>query len=168
MRRNINGPGWVLLTAIVALAFSPALAGKPPIEESFTFNLLLPNSAEDSSGNNMTVTGAGFFGTTGDVHGGGSFTETDSAGNIVASGHWQITGFTNFESFGGPNPGFQGGILDIESLFVGNDGTERARSMTITCLVNRETGFPELVEGVNIDGFDDSTGGFTLFHLNTR
>ncbi len=33
-------------TAIVALAFNPALAGKPPNEKSYTFNLIEPNREE--------------------------------------------------------------------------------------------------------------------------
>ncbi len=156
----------IWLTALLTVAaLSPlsATAGGT----SFSFQLIGPNTATASSGqfsgDTIRMTGAGSFDTAaGTVDAEGSFKITQADGTVVEYGTWQATAFTSFTSFGGPHPGFQGGVLTITITLTPTKGAPlTGQSMTVTCLVNAPPGFEE---GTTIGDFTTKTGGATLFH----
>ena len=150
------------LVAVSLLAFVPAATASP----GYSFNLFVPNTAENpTTGDVIRVTGAGVFDpVAGTVSGKGSFTHRDSTGRLVARGVWVATGFTAFESFGGPSNGQQGGVLTITATLFATNGTVVPDvTIEITCLVNTPGGFEE---GTTVGDFSMKTGGFTLFHLS--
>jgi len=163
MKRNI-----ILLAAFLALSNLSFLTVVPPATAQgavYSFNLDPPNTAADESGNVIRVTGAGVFDTGGAVRATGSFTIFNSAGAVTGRGTWRATDFVSFDSFGGPSPGFQGGVLEITvTLFPQGGSPITDVPMSITCLVNAPPGFTE-DEGTTVWDFMEKTGGTTLFHL---
>lgn len=141
------------------------------VTTSFSFELTGPNLASDpSSGDTIRMTGAGSFNTAaGTVLAEGSYKILQPDGTVVQSGTWEATGFTSFTSFGGPHPGFQGGVLSITVTLMPVRGTPlTGQAMTVTCAVNAPTGFEE---GITIGDFTMKSGsghpgasGTTLFH----
>lgn len=102
-------------------------------------------------------------GACGSVVGGGSFTHTTSTGALVAKGIWEATSCTSFASFGGPNPGSQGGMLEIVvTLFPNGGPAVTGVPMSVTCLINAP---PGLEEGTTVGSFTEKTGGITVFHI---
>ena len=152
------------LVLLVAALFLPVATAQGAV---YSFNLDPPNTAENESGNVIRVTGAGVFDTvSGAVRATGSFTIFDLAGAVTSRGTWRATDFDSFLSFGGPSPGFQGGVLDITvTLFPKGGGPITDVPMGITCLVNAPPGFTE-DEGTTVGDFTEKTGGTTLFHLH--
>ena len=142
----------------------------PPIAASattYSFNLIGPNTAEATSGDTIRVTGSGTFNTggAGSVVASGSFTHFLANGSVFARGTWQATGFDDFTAFGGPNPGTQGGVLEITiTLFPKGGAAVTGVPMSVTCLVNKPASFTE-DEGTTVAEFTEKTGGDTLFHL---
>jgi len=134
---------------------------------SFSFNLLGPNTADNASGETIRTTGSGSFDdAAGTIVASGSFTHTTAAGSVVAKGTWEATAFTSFEGFGGPNPGFQGGVLEfVATLFPSGGSPVTGVPMSVTCLVNKPAGFAE-DEGTTVGAFAEKTGGATLFHVD--
>ncbi len=133
---------------------------------TYGFNLTGPNFAEAGNGDIIRVTGSGTFNPSmGTASGSGSFTHRTSSGALVAKGTWVATGFTDFDSYGGPSNGFQGGSVEIVvTLFPSGGGSVSGVPMTVTCHVGTvPPGAPE--EGTMIDGFTESIGGFTLMHI---
>ena len=142
---------------------------------SWTFTLTGPNVALATAtiggtpvvaGDTLRVTGAGTFDTTGSASGGGSFTHMTASGSLVAKGTWTATGFVSFTSFGGPSPGFQGGILLLTvSITDANSGTTfSGLTMRIVCHVGTVPGGTPS-EGTTILGlFPSAVSGLTLFH----
>ena len=165
MKRVVVFLGAILL---VATLLPSRLA--PPIAASgttFSFNLIGPNTAVNSSvGETIGVTGAGTFDPgAGTVEASGAFIVFNSAGAEVTLGNWKATAFNGFNAFGGPNPGTQGGVLEITATFFPNNGGAlKGVPMSVTCLVNAPSGFTE-DEGTTIADFTEKTGGTTLFHL---
>ena len=81
---------------------------------SFSFNLVGPNTAMASSGDIIRTTGSGSFDAAASaIVASGSFTHITASGSVFARGTWVATAFNGFESFGGPNPGTQGGVLEF-------------------------------------------------------
>ncbi len=134
---------------------------------SFSFNLLGPNTAVASSGDTIHTTGVGRFDVAaGTIVASGLFVETTADGSLLAEGTWVATLFTSFDSFGGPKPGFQGGVLKFHAtLFPVGGSPLTGVLVTVTCLVNKPTGFTG-TEGTTVGGFTTSTGGSTLFHVD--
>jgi hypothetical protein len=133
---------------------------------SYGFTLNPPNIAEDpDTGDVIRVTGAGTFDTGGAVNGGGVFTHRDSDGDFVARGTWRATGFVDFDSFGGPSNGIQGGVLAMTAtLFPVGGAPVTGVPITIICLVGIvPPGTGE--EGTTVGEFTEVLGGFTVFHL---
>ena len=131
--------------------------------DTFSFNLDPPNTAENSTGETIRVTGAGIFDTDDeDVLASGSFKVFDASGALAARGTWTATAFGNFDSFGGPSPGFQGGVLSITVTLLPHGGVPvTGVSMSVTCLINAP---PGLEEGTTVGDFTEKTGGNTLFN----
>jgi hypothetical protein len=164
MRRSLVLAGLLASIAIPVGLAHPAVA----LSTSYTFNLVRPNTAMAESGpfagDTIRVTGSGAFDTGGaTVTGAGSFTHVKADGSVFARGTWEATGFTSFEAFGGPNPGLQGGVLDIViTLFPKGEPPVTDVPMSVTCLINAP---PGLEEGTTVGDFTEKTGGQTLFHL---
>jgi hypothetical protein len=163
MKKNLIVLGLLLtLASMVALAPAAFAAATPN-----SFNLIKPNTSTAPSGDTIRVTGSGTFDTTAkSIVASGSFTHTDSTGAIVARGTWMATGFTSFKSFGGPNPGTQGGVLWFTAtLFPDGGAPHLGILMSITCLVGLGPGHG-FEEGTTVGVFTDVTGGTTLFHID--
>lgn len=81
----------------------------------------------------------------------------------------RATDFVGFISFRGPNPGLQGGILDIIVTFFPAGGAPvTGAAMRIVCQINAPPGAPE--EGTTAimagaESFTEPTGGTTLLNL---
>ena len=152
------------LVALLALLFAtPATQASSP---TYSFNLTGPNTAMDGSGNTIRVTGSGNFDPAAAtvVASGGSFTQFDASGSLVARGTWSATQFVSFVSFGGPHPGILGGVLQLTVTLSPKGGPPQTDvSMSITCAVFAP---PGTEEGTTVGNFTEKTGGFTLFHLN--
>ncbi len=72
----------------------------------------------------IRLVGAGTFDpSTGFVSGGGAFTHYNADGSVFARGHWTVVSFVSFDSYGGPNPGTQGGLLRIIVNLVAPEAT---------------------------------------------
>ena len=160
--------GLALLAALCALslvAFAPAASAST----AYSFNLHVPNTAVNpDNGDIIRVTGSGTFDTSADaVVASGSFTHTHSNGALVARGVWVATGFSSFDAFGGPSPGFQGGVLEITATLLPAGGAPvTGVPITVNCLINAPGGFTG-DEGTAVGAFTERTGGATFFHLNS-
>ncbi len=168
MKIKLTVLGILLALASMAALAPAAIAAATPN----SFNLISPNTATAPSGtpfagDTIRVTGSGTFDTsTGAIVASGSFTHTHPTGTIVARGTWVATGFTSFKSFGGPNPGTQGGQLWLTATLFPNGGSPHTGiPMSITCLVGLGPGHG-FEEGTTVDGFTNKTGGLTLFHID--
>jgi hypothetical protein len=156
----------LLATVLSTLALASPTGNADP---TYSFTLDGPQAAGDpNTGNTILVTGSGSFDTadSGTVIGSGSFTILNSSGAAVSRGTWKATSFVSFDSFGGFNPGTQGGVLNITvtlSPNVGAPGT--GVSMTVTCRVKAPPNFTG-AEGITIGSFTHTIAGHTLFHLN--
>ena len=159
----------ILALATAMLGSANAAAATP-----YSFNLVSPNlsKAENTilgtpivAGDVLRLTGSGGFdGTNAVVTGGGSFTHYRPDGSVVARGTWIVTGFQSFKSYGGPNPGVQGGLLLVTVTLIGPEATFAGLTLQVSCLINAPAGAPE--EGTTLPGlFQEPTGGTTLFHL---
>lgn len=162
-------------TAIVGLGLGVwmlvAVAPVAAVGTSYSGSLAPPNTASDAvSGDVIQLNGAGTFDTSGSISWKGTFKHFDSAGNVVARGRYQATEFVTFDAFGGPSPGFQGGVLEFEATFfpAGQDPVENV-TVIVTCDVFAPT---PTTEGITVSfpggpDFSQSTGGFNLFHLSS-
>lgn len=160
MRAKILFVGTLVTALLLTLAPPTAASGS-----RYAFNLFVPNTAENpSTEDTIRVTGAGTFDTGGSVAASGSFTHFLHDGGVFARGTWKATGFTSFVSFGGGNPGQQGGVLTITvTLFPIGGAPVTGVPMTITCELGTLPGPVE--EGTTVGNFTEKTGGFTVFHL---
>jgi len=153
------------LCALSLMAFAPAASAST----AYSFNLHEPNTAVNpGNGDIIRVTGGGTFDTTADtVVASGSFTHTHPDGALVARGVWVATGFGSFDAFGGPSPGFQGGVLEITAtLFPAGGAPVTGVPIKVTCLINAPDGFNG-DEGTTVGAFTEQTGGMTFFHLSS-
>lgn len=156
--------GLILMGLLQFLAVAPMNASAQTT--SWSFNLLGPNTAIAPNGLTLKVTGSGSFDTvTAIITGGGSFWVISPSGTVVDRGTYVLTTFVSFKSYGGPNPGHQGGLL---MLLV--TATSSVTGMvfagipsTVSCRINAPSVAPE--EGITSLPFSESTGGLTLFHM---
>ena len=159
MKRVVIFLGAMLLAAVLL----PVAASGT----TYSFSLGPPNTAENPLGRTIRVTGSGSFDTdASSVVASGSFTTFFANGSRIHSGTWQATAFSSFRAFGGPNPGIQGGVLEITvTLFPDGGAPITGLPMIVTCVVNAPSGFTEEDEGTTVADFTEKTGGRTLFHL---
>lgn len=161
----------VLAATVIALVVLGVAPTATATASSFTFNFIVPNTAESAStGDVIRVNGALTFDTEAETAvGGGSFAHFDSSGATLARGHWEATGFTSFVSFGGPSNGFQGGILVITATLFPSGGTAvTGVTFTMVCAVNGPPGTEDTltVDFPSGQDFLVPTGGFNLIHLH--
>lgn len=162
MRRYSVFPGLMAGTIVVLLALGGTAAAADVI---YGFNLVGPQTTASGSGATITMTGSGSFDTTArTVVAGGSFAERDANGSVTTHGSWAATGFTSFDSFGGPNSGHEGGQLLITvTLFPQGGPPQTGQLMNITCEIDA----PVITfEGVTVGNFVTPLFGHTLFHRN--
>jgi hypothetical protein len=173
MRRTFGLALAVITAAFVVSGISTAASATSP-STAFTFNLVGPNTAVGTSapfvGDPITIRGAGAFDTAaGTITASGAFTHVSVAGvvipaGVVTPGVWKATRFVSFQSFGGPNPGLQGGVLQFEAtLFEFGIAVATGVPMSVTCLINAPAGFTG-EEGTTLGVFDEKIDGETLFH----
>ena len=177
MNSSTTKTAFLTLSSILAVfALATAMLGSAHATgaASYSFNLIRPNSATAEStisgtpvvgGDVLRLTGSGAFGGTNVIAtGGGSFTHYRPDGSVFARGTWVVTGFQSFKSYGGPNPGVQGGLLLVKVTLIGPEATFAGLTLQVSCLINAPAGAPE--EGTTLPGlFQEPTGGTTLFHL---
>ncbi len=160
---------------ILALATTTLGTAYAASATSYSFNLIGPSTmlAQNTiqgtpivAGDVLQLTGSGAFDiSTGAASGGGSFTHFKPDGSVFARGLWVVTGFQSFKSYGGPNPGKQGGLLHVTVTIIGPEATFGGLTLQVSCLLNAPAGAPE--EGTTLPGlFSVPTGGNTLFHTN--
>lgn len=136
---------------------------------TFSFNLVGPNTARATSGfltgHTIRVTGSGTFDTgTRSIVASGSETDFAPDGSVFSRGTWEATAFNSFTGFGGPDPGTQGGVLQLTiTIFPEGRPPVTGRPMSVTCAVFAP---PGTEEGITFGAFTEKTGGTTLFHLD--
>lgn len=154
--------GVFVAASLLWLASPPRATANQP---TGSFTISPPNTAEQAAtGNTIRVAGAGSFDAVGEtVVASGSFRRFNAAGAMIDHGTWKATDFVDFDSFGGPNPGFQGGVLTIEvTLFPTAGPPEPNLTMVVTCCVAAPG---PCEEGTTVGAFTETTGGLTLFHV---
>jgi len=160
---------YLSVTALAAMLSILALTSSAAVNDlTYSFTLDGPQAAGDpGSGKTILVTGSGSFDAdAGPVIGSGSFTILNNGGAVISRGTWRATTFVDFDSFGGFNPGSQGGVLNIFVTLSPNAGAPvTGVSMTITCRVKAPPNFTG-AEGITIGSFTETIAGHTLFHLN--
>jgi hypothetical protein len=164
VRRYLASRGLPIVSLVMVLLALVRIAAAADV--TYSFELLGPQITASSSGASIAMTGAGSFNTTtGTVVASGSFAQFNANGSVAAHGMWSATSFVSFDSFGGANPGLQGGqLVMIVTLFPKGGPPQTGLSMSITCLVGSPP--PGAIEGVTIGNFTTPVRGHTLFHLN--
>jgi hypothetical protein len=139
---------------------------------SYMFLMEVPNSAQDSAGDTLAVTGDGMF----SVHpksasGGGAYTFTAADGTTF-SGTWTVTGLVDFQPygcgvlFGTPIPSFLcGGRLTLDVTATTPFGLQSAK-LTIYCEIGNPP--PSTEEGItavipSVGSFTRQTGGMNVY-----
>jgi hypothetical protein len=169
-----------LPSALQASDWGFNLIGKPTVEKTEE-----PGEADEHEVREVIqMTGAGAYNPeAGTVSGSGSFAVFNAVDDVDASlggpafrGTWKVTNLISWTPDGGPNPGLQGGTLQVEitlSFKVGLNSESKGFEfpgviLTVICpFVNGE--FVESEDAINLDfGFETftaNTTGFTGFHL---
>ena len=159
-----------ILLAIFAIPMVRATPGT-----AYSFDLKGPNvtmAAATVSGTHIKegdwfrIEGSGTFDTlTSVVSGGGVFTHFNFDGTIHNKAIWMVAGFVSFDSYGGPHPRKQGGLLKIiVDVYPYLHPEPKATIMfIISCLVNAPGGAP--AEGVTVW---TSNGVVPLFDIVVR
>jgi hypothetical protein len=161
---------WTVLPVVNVALVMLVLATPAAVAANTTVSFELDGpqiTANPSTGATIRTTGGGSFDpSAGTVVASGSFAEFNPNGSVAARGTWVATGFVSFTLFGGPNPGTQGGTLQITiTLFVQGGASQTGVPMTVNCLIDAPPNFTG-AEGDTIGDFTDSVRGHTLFHLN--
>ncbi len=91
---------WACLVPALSL-MAPASVAGTSATETYELHLEVPNISEAPNGDRVAVTGAGMFGIhPKSVDATGTFTHTDSAGNLVGRGTWTALELLAFQSYG--------------------------------------------------------------------
>ena len=162
------------VAAALALGSPAASSATAPNNESnsYMFFMEVPNSARDSAGDTLSVTGEGPFG----VHpksagGGGRYTFTGADGTTF-SGTWMVTGLVDFQPygcgvvFGTPiPPALCGGRLVLDVTATTPFGPQTGQ-LTIYCEIGNPP--PSSEEGItavvpSVGSFSRQTGGMNVY-----
>jgi hypothetical protein len=163
-----------LIAAALTIVWPAASIATAPNNEAntYAFFLEVPNSARDSAGDTLSVTGEGTFG----VHpksatGGGNYTFTAADGTTF-SGTWTVNGLIAFQPygcgvlFGNPiPPNLCGGRVDLDVTATTPFGPQSAQ-LTIYCEIgsppsSSEEGITAVVPSVG--SFNRQTGGMNVY-----
>jgi hypothetical protein len=163
-----------LVAAALAIAWPAASSATAPNNESnsYMFFMEVPNSAQNSAGDTLSVTGEGAF----SVHpmlasGGGQYTFTGADGTTF-SGTWTVNGLVAFQPygcgvlFGTPiPPELCGGRLVLDVTATTPFGPETAQ-LTIYCEIGSPP--PSTEEGItavipSVGSFSRQTGGMNVY-----
>ena len=159
----------LIFVAMLALATVLALSASVVQSAVYHFELQGLNTASNSSGDVIAITGQGNFDTTqGTVKASGSYTVYDSTGAVTSKGTWVATDFVSFTPFGGVNNGFQTGQLDIDITLRPRGGALITDvPMSVFCEPGEVPGPAEAdsEDGTTVGDFTVNAHGFTLFQL---
>ena len=163
-----------LVTAALAIVWPAASTATAPNNESnsYMFFMEVPNSAQNSAGDTLSVTGEGMF----SVHpksasGGGEYTFTGADGTTF-SGTWTVNGLVDFQPygcgviFGTPiPPDLCGGRLVLDITATTPFGP-RSAQLTIYCEIGSPP--PSTEEGItavipSVGSFNRQTGGMNVY-----
>ena len=143
-------PVLVALAVLSLLAFgaTPALADANNESATFQLHIEVPNVSEAPNGDRVAITGSGVFSVhSKSVTASGTFTHTDSNGNVIAAGTWTATQLLSFEFYGcgvltftDPDttlpPNFCGGALKLAVDLTPSGTTVTLQGvLTIFCIV---------------------------------
>ena len=163
-----------VVAAALTIVWPAASTATAPNNESssYVFFLEVPNSAQNSAGDTLAVTGEGMFG----VHaksasGGGQYTFTGADGSTF-SGTWTVNGLIAFQPygcgviFGTPiPPDLCGGrvVLDVTAT---TPFGRRSAQLTIYCEIGSPP--PSTEEGItavipSVGSFNRQTGGTNVY-----
>ena len=163
-----------VVAAALTIVWPAASTATAPNNESnsYVFFLEVPNSAQNSAGDTLAVTGEGMFG----VHaksasGGGQYTFTGADGSTF-SGTWAVNGLIAFQPygcgviFGTPiPPDLCGGrvVLDVTAT---TPFGPRSAQLTIYCEIGSPP--PSSEEGItavipSVGSFNRQTGGMNVY-----
>jgi hypothetical protein len=163
-----------LVAAALTIAWPAASTATAPNNESnsYMFFMELPNSAQNSAGDTLAVTGDGTFG----VHpnsasGSGAYTFTGADGTTF-SGTWTVNGLIAFQPygcgvlFGAPlPPDLCGGRVVLDITATTPFGPQSAQ-LTIYCEIGSPP--PSSEEGItavvpSVGSFSRQTGGMNVY-----
>src|SRR5919198_1507227 len=162
--------------AVGVFVLVPASAFAGSGTQTFELHMEAPNTAQAPNGDHVAITGEGVFSVhPKSVEAEGTFTHTDSGGNVLAAGTWTATRLISYQSygcgvvFGTPlPPNFCGGKLMMRVLLT-PDGTtlQIPAKLWVFCLIgpNPPNSAEEGVR-LNIPGhinFNDVTGGENVY-----
>jgi hypothetical protein len=163
-----------MFALVLALAWPAGSSATAPNNGAASYQLVLevPNVAQASNGDTISITGEGEFA----VHpksasGEGEFTHTFAGGGSV-SGTWRINGLVDFQPygcgvlFGDPiPPNLCGGRLSLDVTFTSPAGSRPGR-VTVYCLIgyppaSAEEGVRVVVPG--IANFNKQVSGMNVY-----
>lgn len=162
------------VAAALTTAWPAASSATAPNNESnsYMFFMEVPNSAQDSAGDTLSVTGEGTFG----VHvksaaGGGQFTFTGADGTTF-SGTWTVNGLVDFQPYGCGvisgmplPPDLCGGRVVLNVTATTPFGPQTGQ-LTIYCQIGSPP--PSSEEGItavipSVGSFSRQTGGMNVY-----
>lgn len=168
------------LAVTAAVGLLPTVAAADSATHSYMLVMDEPNLGLAANGDQIAITGEGEFSVNpNSVDAAGTFTHTDSGGNVMATGTWTATTLLNYQSygcgevFGDPlPPNVCGGAVKMRVTLT-PDGTslQLPGIMTVICVIG--THAPQSIlgprtEGVTLDvpgivNFNQSTGGENVY-----
>lgn len=162
-----------LLTATMLVALVLGTTPASAAGAGYGFRLGTPNVAavtdldeHHQPGDTIRLTGSGWFDpTTGAVSGGGSFVHFREDGTVHMRGTWEASGFGSFTPFGAPRNGKLGGVLQLTTIHLGEDGMgceHGAVPMTITSGVRAPAG---TIAGTTTGPFGQVVSGAPTFSV---
>lgn len=173
----------------IVLIFAATLLGLPPVSgfaqsgtEIYELVMFAPNMGRAPNGDEVAVLGNGTFQVNPkDVTASGTFTHTDSDGNVLGSGTWEATQLISYVSYGcgvvaftDPDiilpPNFCGGALKLRVLLTTPVGVFDG-ILTVFCIIGPNPPTPHSTptgEGVTLDvpgliNFNHTADGGNVF-----
>jgi hypothetical protein len=90
-----------IATAVAAFVLAPAPVFADSATRTYLLEMEAPNTAQAPNGDSVAITGEGQFSVhPKSVEAEGSFTHTDSEGNVLATGTWTATQLLTYQSYG--------------------------------------------------------------------
>src|SRR5919197_1947035 len=166
----------LLAASVLVFILWPASALATSGSHTFELHMEAPNTAAAPNGDRVAITGAGTFSIQPkSVEAEGTFTHTDSQGNVLATGTWTATQLLTYQSYGCGGvfghplpPNFCGGRGKMRVLLTPEGTNLRIPAiLTVYCVIgdkrphSAEEGVRLVVPGhIN---FNDMTGGENVY-----